>query len=514
MSLSRREFLKLGAVATAATAAVSCSEAARLVAQGQQAESLSVPTPPADGGAMAAGWPADPLLRLLNRGGYGPRPGDVERARTLGLEAYLEEQLHPEGMEDTAAELLVRGLSHYNMDVDALLALENGRDAARELAIATVGRALLSRRQLYEVMVEFWSDHFNIYLRKQGNMVYLKIVDDRDVIRPHALGSFRDLLFASARSPAMLVYLDNVANAKGRPNENYARELLELHTMGVDGGYSQRDVEAVARALTGWGVQRRGLGRGRFRFNVEAHDMGAKEVLGHTLPGGRGEEDVHDVLEILAAHPATARFIATKLVRRFVADEPPAALVDAVAITFQESDGDVKAMLRTLFLSDAFATAPPKLKRPYTFLISVLRALDGDVRLTAVGRGGVTQLGRWLQRLGQPPFLWAAPDGYPDVSSAWAANLLPRWNFCLALLHERIAGVQLPLQELAAAGGASSTKEALDLFAGLLLQRPMTAEARALFEAYAGGGDGERPERRRLRDAIALMAAGPAFQWT
>lgn len=513
MPLSRREFIKLGGLAAATATAASCSVAGRRLAQTDLPESLLAPTPLPPGSpttAAAAGLPTVPVnhaLRLLNRAGYGPRPGDLVRVGMMGVAAYLEEQLNPETIEDTAADLVLRNLTYYPMDISQLVDQEE-IDIAGELLQAMISRALFSKRQLYEAMVEFWSDHFNIYIRKNEFMLPLKVIDDREVIRPHALGTFRDLLFASAYSPAMLVYLDNVQNIKGQPNENYAREIMELHSLGVHGGYTQQDVQELARAFTGWGVRRRGPNQGQFFFNADQHDDGEKHILGQLLPAGQGQQDVIQILELLAAHPSTATFIATKLVRRFVADDPPAALVQQVAQTFLDSGGDIKTMLRLIFLSPDFAAAPPKLKRPYTFLISALRALNGDL-------GNVRALGFWLQMMGQAPFQWPPPDGYPDVSTAWVANLLPRWNFVSNLLIGEMRGASVPLVTLLETSGAADVPAALDMLAGLILTRPLDPEAHTLFNNYVGsGGLMERPTLQRLQEAAALLLASPAFQWT
>ena len=501
MSIKRRDFLKLGGLAVATAAATGCSVIGREIAQGELPEVITaVPSPTT---------PADPILRLLNRAGFGAKPGELNRARQLGLEAYLEEQLHPESINDRAADLIERNLTLYQMD-PTQLANQEEKDAMIELIGSTLARALYSKRQLYEAMVEFWSDHFNIYVRKVNFMPLLKIMDDRDTIRPHALGNFRDLLFASAKSPAMLIYLDNIQNEKSAPNENYARELLELHTMGVNSGYTQQDIQELARALTGWTVGRRGRNQGKWIFNPDVHDDGVKQILGHTLPAGQGAQDVEQVLDILTVHPATANFIATKLVRRFVADEPPADLVAQVGQTFLQTDGDIKSMLRVIFLSDAFATAPPKLKRPFTFLVSALRALNTDLR---VGRGRA--IGEWIQRLGQPLFHWPPPDGYPDVASAWATNLLPRWNFALSLLHGDIPGVTPPLEAIVENGNATNPAEVLDLFGGLVYGRSLTTNEQTIFNAYVEHDDLSNPlTQTQLKDTVALMIASPSFQWT
>lgn len=512
MNLSRRDFLKLGGLAATALTASGCSVIGREMAKGQLPDTLATPVPPPDAqpSTPVAGLPTvqvDPIWRFLNRAGYGPRPGDLERGRNLGLAALLEEQLNPDSLDDAAADTILGNLTHYHKEIASIIGLEP-QDLAPELGLSVFGRALYSTRQLYEAMVEFWSDHFNIYIRKTQYMLALKIVDDRDVIRPHALGKFRDLLFASAQSPAMLVYLDNVRNQKGQPNENYARELLELHTLGVHAGYTQQDVQEVARILTGWGVGRRGRKQGQFVFTPEQHDDEAKIALGHTFPAGQGEQDVWQLLEILVTHPATATFIATKLVRRFVADEPPAALVEQVAQTYQQTDGDIKAMLRTIFLSESFQTAPPKLKRPFTYLISALRALHTDVRQ-------IRAINPWSERMGQPLFQWAPPNGYPDVSSVWASNLLPRWNFALALTTGQLGGTTTALERILNAAATDDTLTALNLLAGITLGRPLDAAAQNLFTAYVGTGPAsDRDTRTRLNEAAALMLASPAFQWT
>lgn len=520
MSLSRREFLKLGSLTAVAAGTAGCSVIGREISQHDLPEALAVPTavsgniPLTQPATDLPRQPIDPVRRLLNRAGYGPAPGEIERVTRLGLAAYLEEQLNHADLADTANDLLARHLTLYQMDLSQLIE-EEPKDAVVELLGSTFMRAIYSKRQLYEAMVEFWSDHFNIYLRKEQVMPLAKIVDDRDVIRPFALGKFRDLLGASAKSPAMLLYLDNIQNEKSHPNENYARELLELHTLGVNAGYSQRDVQEVARLLTGWTVAKRGRQRGMFVFNADEHDFGEKQALGHTFPAGRGKEEVEELLDLLASHPATATFIATKLVRRFVTDDPAAdgptaELVTQVVEAYRQSDGDIKAMLRVIFLSDLFAAAPPKLKRPHTYMVSVLRTLHTDFGLRR-GRA----IADWMEMMGQPLFHWPPPNGYPDVSKAWAANLLPRWNFALALLHNEIPGATVPLADILAAGKADTAVSAVQLFAGLVYGRSLRDDEINLFTRYIGSGTPQNGEgQARLRDCVALMLASPEFQWT
>ncbi|GAB4155799.1 MAG: DUF1800 domain-containing protein [Candidatus Promineifilaceae bacterium] len=513
MTLTRRQFLKLGGISAVAASVTACGALGRRLVENDLPKSLQAPTPlPFDAPTTAAAaglpsFPANPALRLLNRAGYGPRPGDLERVAQTGLAAYLEEQLQPETIDDQAADLIVRGLDLYHREIGDLLNQEPV-DAGIALAQSTFYRALTSRRQLLEAMVEFWSDHFNIYLRKTQFMPFFKIVDDRDAIRPHALASFPNILSASMHSAAMLIYLDNAQNRRGAPNENYARELLELHTLGVHGGYDQTDVQEVARALTGWTVQRRGPHQGQVYLNPDEHDPAAKHLLGQTLPAHQGEADITQLVDILSSHPAAAQFVATKLVRRLVADDPPPALVQQAAQTFQGSGGDLKAILRLILLSPEFAAAPPKLKRPFAYIVSALRALHADV-------SDVRPLARWLEMMGQPLFQWAAPNGYPDVSPVWASNLLPRWNFAVALLLDQIRGVRVGFDDLLRAANVSTTAAALEFFAGITLNHPLDDDARALFTDYIGSDHlNNREIQLRLRESVALLLASPAFQWT
>ena len=507
MALSRRDFLKLGVLATAG--ATAC---------GQEWSNLPVFLPTPAGRPTTAPRPTPTLtplpppsreLKLLNRAGYGPRPGDLARAQQMGFEAYLEAQLNPESLDDSALEGALGDLPVYSRPLAELVAMRDNRRAEmlRDLSIVTLGSALFSQRQLYAAMVEFWSDHFHIFIHKAPALLPLKIVDDRETIRPNALGKFRDLLTASVHSPAMLVYLDNAANRRGAPNENYARELLELHTLGVNGGYTQNDVSEAARILTGWTIPRRGAEGGPVRLSPDLHDKAAKSVLGQSFPADQGEQDIQQLINLLAGHPATAQHLATKLVRRFVADEPPADLVSSVAQTFLATDGDIKAMLRVIFLSPTFAQAPPKLKRPYTFLASALRAL-------AVRPGPESAIGEWLQQLGQPLFAWPAPDGYPDVGAAWMNYLLPRWSLALTLCDGTTPGLAVPWTTLERAVEATHTAPLLDAYAQLLLHRPLDAGTLALFQDYVGSERVDSAESQsRLRQCVALLLAGPAFQW-
>jgi len=369
---------------------------------------------------------------------------------------------------------------------------------------ATLARAIFSERQLFEVMVQFWSDHFNIDPSK-GDCKWLKVADDRDVIRPHALGRFAELLRASALSPAMLWYLDGRVNrrqnAADRPNENYARELLELHTLGVHGGYSQTDVMEVARCLTGWTVRAKGqppyFQIGQVEFDPDRHDPAAKKVLGEVIPAvpagmdraereRRGRQELDRVLEIVCRHPATAQHLAVKLCRRFIAEEPPPAAVQEVADAFRRTDGDIPSTLRALFATPAFwENRGNKFKRPFSYVVSALRATGAQ---TDAGRPVID----YLKRMGHAPFSYPTPDGYPEKAAPWMGTLLWRWNFAVALSLNQLPGTRMVTPSLRERAGGDP-----GLMAHLLGRAPTPAEAAAYRESEAG---------------LALLLASPAFQ--
>lgn len=451
-------------------------------------------------------WPAEisePTWRVLNRITFGPRPEERQRATELGLATFIEEQLAPDTLAELDIEplLKIRRLESLPLEPADLFDVPE-ETATRQLQQAALLRAVYSRRQLYELMVDFWSNHFNIAQTK-GDCAWLKTVDDREVIRPHALGNFHNLLYASAHSPAMLIYLDNQENHVGNPNENYARELMELHTLGIAGGYAQKDVQELARCLTGWSVKNY-FYRGQFTFNSDQHDDGPKQILGLTIPAGSQQAGGEQVLEMLASHPATAHFIATKLVRRFVADDPPPNLVEQAARTFLDTQGDIKAVLRTILLGPELLAPPtsanlqpaPKLKRPFEFVASALRQLnaqtDGDAAVLT-----------YLAEMGQPLFQWPTPDGFPDQAEFWSGTLLTRWRFALALANNEIAGTHLDLPALMAASGAATAAELLTQFSNLLLGRPLPA---ALANQLLQNSDDEKI-------ILATLLGSPMFQW-
>jgi uncharacterized protein (DUF1800 family) len=450
---------------------------------------LLAPEPPGISGTVTAPVEPDPVSHLLARLSYGPRPEEYARVSAMGAEPYIEEQLHPEGIDDNDCEWLTRRLETLRLSIGELFEFKQEL-LRRELTHNALLRAVYSKRQLQEVMVAFWTDHFNIDISK-GDCPWLKTADDRDVIRPHALGRFPEMLRASAISPAMLWYLDGRANKKTmpdeRPNENYARELLELHTLGVHGGYTQQDVMEVARCLTGWTVRSEEfLGKGRVEFRPENHDDGDKTVLGQRILAGGGAKDLDAVMEIVALHPSTAKYLAQKLCLRFISDAPPPEAVDAVAEAFLASKGDIAETLRALFGTPAFqASVGQKLKRPFHYIASALRATASEVQEPA----GIYE---YLQRMGHSPYQFPTPDGYPNEAAAWRHTLLWRWHFALALHRNEIPGVTVDWERL-----EQAVQDQAILAAHLLQRRPSETEREAIAAA---------------ENSPAVILASPAFQ--
>jgi uncharacterized protein (DUF1800 family) len=360
---------------------------------------------------------------------------------------------------------------------------------------------MFSRRQLYEVMVEFWSDHFNIHLLN-GLGPTLKPEDDIQVIRAHALGNFRDLLHASAKSPAMLFYLDNFFNQASAPNENYARELMELHTLGVDGGYTETDVKEVARCFTGWSIRFPGDpdgDYGTFVYLDSVHDDGAKLVLQNTIAAGGGQSDGEQVLDLLAAHPATARFIATKLCRRFISDSPDPASIDAVAAAFTQSAGDIRSTLRALFATAAFRnSADLKFCRPAEYLAGLVRALAPDTPYPT-DDGLLFFFAQSI--MGQLPFYWPTPDGYPDEQAYWASTggMLNRWRLSFlsfAAVIPALAVIQIDYTGLL--NGADTLAGIVDTLTESILMRTLSGDDRRtlldwLVDEYSEAEDATLP---------------------
>jgi len=408
------------------------------------------------------------VTHLLNRTAFGARPGDLERVQKIGAEKYLEEQLHPPRVDDQSTDALLVKFPTLRMSAGELLEkyqrpaqLRQGRQETQtpqfrmrrlaetpqlilqELQAQKIVRAVHSQRQLQEVMTDFWFNHFNVFWNKNADR-WLTTPYEMDVIRPHALGKFKELLEATAKSPAMLFYLDNhlSSSIKGI-NENYGRELMELHTLGVDGGYTQKDVQEVARAFTGWSIDRPQRSGG-FMFRGRIHDDGEKIVLGHKIHKG-GIRDGEEVLEILAKHPSTARFISTKMVRRFVSDDPPVKLVKHVSDVYLKTGGDIREMLHAVFTSNEFNSpevSGAKTKTPFEFVASAIRAADGTT-------DGSRQIAQAIGRMGQPLYQCQPPAGYADRGDQWMSNgaVLERLNFAVALASNKIAGTTVASDE-------------------------------------------------------------------
>ncbi len=530
------------------------------------------------------------VLHALNRLGYGPRPGDVERVKQMGLAKWIDLQLNPKSVDDSAVEARLNtyptlGMSNSQLMAEypnpkqqaaklntqakeqtpeqqaqkqadaAITAMARDLDApdgrmpannatvaaaspdtpspmklnpptrgagknalsvdpnavppaisddskrpqrvVEEMAMAKMTRAVYSERQLQQVMDDFWFNHFNVFAGK-GEVKWYLTSYERDVIQPHALGKFKDLVTATAKSPAMLFYLDNFLSAdpkaaerlaeqralrqmqRGpggrRPavlqpanpqnakkqerglNENYGRELMELHTLGVDGGYTQKDVMEVARCFTGWTIEKpREIAV--FKFDEKLHDPGVKVVLGKKIHSG-GIKDGEQVIEWLAKNPNTAKFISTKLARRFVSDNPPPALVARMAKTFHKSDGDIREVMRTMIYSPEFwsrETYRAKVKTPYELVVTSVRALGTDVDTPM-------PLVQWVARIGEPLYQCQPPTGYSDKAETWVNTgaLLSRLNFSLALAGNKVRGSRSDVPAVLGSERGDDAKAALD----------------------------------------------------
>jgi uncharacterized protein (DUF1800 family) len=416
---------------------------------------------------------AEPGHRLYHRAGFGPRPGDLQRYAEDGHEATVERLLAANEEEELALQMMIRRLDVFQLEPMDLRDVPQ-EEVIRQLSQAAVLRAVYGRNPLQERMVDFWTNHFNIYARK-GLAAYRKGADEEKVIRAHALGSFPAMLKASAKSPAMLSYLDNRFNVSGAPNENYARELLELHTMGVNSGYTQKDIQEIARCFTGWGIERRILReRGAFQFHPDRHDTGEKRFLGHTIKAGGGVEDGEQVLDIVSLHPNTARYLARKLVVAFVGERDE-ALEKSVAEAYLAGKGEIRPMLRPILRSQRLMDGPAILKRPFDLVASSLRALDA----TTDGSGPIQH---HLRQMGQPLYEWPMPDGFPIDAKSWTGSMLPRWNYAFALANGGIRGTSY------------EEREPESLF-GMFLGR-----SGAPVLGLPGG-------------AVAALVSMPAFQW-
>jgi len=528
--------------------------------------------------------PRDSALHVLNRLAYGSSPGLVDQLSHEGVMRWIDRQLAMNDIDDpglkgelarydllqtSTGDLLLsylevqrqRRLEKRDAAADSMMTPEQRlrnatpeerslRQLAGQLPGLVLLRATRSERQLGEVMADFWNNHFNVFVGKNLDRIYLPGYVEQ-TLRPRALGRFEDLLVATAKSPAMLVYLDNAQSvaAGSRPpeppraaafrrllggrglagrgfpggfppprdsmrqpvqrrptglNENYARELMELHTLGVDGGYTQADVTEVARVLTGWSVAPPPRGGG-FEFHDWAHDAGAKTVMGVAFPAGHGEDEGMRLLRMLASHPSTMHFVSGKLCARFVADTPPDGCIDDAVRAWKRSDGNITEVLRAIFHSPDFWAAGNvnnKVKTPLEFVASAVRAVGGVPDTTPRLAGAVA-------RLGEPLYQHVAPNGYPEQQEDWVNSgaLLARMNFAVALAANRLPGVTVDLDALLP---LSQDQPALiESVNQLILGGKMSAQTRkVILEQLAGVDD---PIQARAL-AVGLAIGGPEFQ--
>jgi uncharacterized protein (DUF1800 family) len=465
-------------------------------------------------------------LHAASRLTFGPTPTDLAAIHKLGVDKWIEQQLHPETISENPALLerlkTFETLQLSNKDLIAQYPRKAGKGAKnvqtvyRELAEAKLLRAVHSTHQLEELMADFWYNHFNVFFDKGADRLLVTSYE-RDAIRPHVLGNFKDLLLATAKHPAMLFYLDNwtsvsaenldnlrerfqrkkAAAKKKRAaglNENYARELLELHTMGVDNGYTQTDVTEVARCFTGWTID--GLRDDpKFLFRPLMHDRKAKTVLGQAVLPGRGEEDGMQVIDMLVRHPATAKFISTKLAQRFVADAPPPALITKMAATFTKTEGNIREVMRTMLKSPEFwapSTYNAKMKMPFEMVASALRATNATVNNSAA-------LQQELRAQGQPLYRKGEPTGYSPMAEEWtnSAALLSRMNFGLALTQNKVRGTRIDLAQT-----LNNKVKPTEIAQALLLRAPAPETLKAI----------ESKSETNPAQIAGLVLGSPEFQ--
>lgn len=447
---------------------------------------------------------------VLNRLGYGPDPWTLARLAALGPRGYVAEQLRPETIPDDAVDALLADYPSLGMSFLELRTFYPNRpapgqlgsgDVLKELQRAKLVRAIASHRQLEQVLVDFWFNHFNIVATDRRD--YDISPYERLAIRPHVLGRFRDLLLAVARSPGMGDYLDARRNRVGAPNENFGREVLELHTVGVESGFTESDVANVARAFTGWKENQ--YAADGFEYVAAFHDAGPKTVLGTALPAGGGYEDGVAVVDLLASHPATARRIVRKLVVRFVSETPPAALVDAATATWLATDGDLRAVLETILLSPDFLDTPvyrrTKVKRPFHLLASIARATGADPAALNLDR-----IRRRVRELGEDLYGFPSPAGYPDVSAFWtsAGTMVQRFN--VAELAARGVDGIVPVYPAT----SSSAPAIVDALAARYFVAGVSEATRAAAVAFVDAV-GEADLAARPAAAAAVLLASPEF---
>ena len=446
---------------------------------------------PALAGTGAAGFvPADLDLHLLRRATYGATPTLLEQVKSTGRNAWVDEQLAPASIDDSSCESLIAGrYPHLSWSIDQAWNNLNGDwSLMMELGQAAIARAAWSKRQLSEVMVDFWSNHLNV-TNPFDDGWWCRHDYDKQVIRKHAMGRFRDMLAASATHPAMMLYLNNAESTKDNPNENYGRELLELHTVGVDAGYSEEDMRQSTLVMTGFGMD---WDTGRFEYRSEDHHTGPVRVMGWSAENGgagAGYAVGLSYVDYLARHPSTARRIATKLCQRFVADDAPQTLVDKLAATYLAQDTAIVPVLRKLFRSPEFAASlGRKIRRPMEDTVATLRILG--VKPDPSGTEGIQGLYWMIEDLANAPMAWAPPNGYPDEADSWrsAGGTLGRWNMHMSLAAHWWPDqlVRPPLRKLLPATTPRTHGALVDALAKRLVFRRMSTPHRDAVLGFLG----------------------------
>jgi uncharacterized protein (DUF1800 family) len=495
--LSRRQFLRRGFAGATTFGSLAA------LTQTAYADLLTDALTDGPGDMLSHREPARAML--FNRTSFGfSRAWNTEWA-AFDHDEYLARQLNPETIDDS--EMDDRLAAYTTLDMSSQQIFDAYEEEATtpifELMAASLDRAAYSRRQLHEVMVEFWTDHFNVYIVSEL-VPFLKTADDRDVIRQHALGTFPELLSASAHSAAMLLYLDNYINQVGHAQENYARELMELHTLGVTGPFNQQDVEEVARCFTGWTVYDTPV-FGTFAFWEPWHDTGSKVVLGENIPAGGGESDGQTVLDMLAYHPSTAAFISRKLCAKFLGYNPSSTIVDQVTTTYMQTGGDIKSMLRVILSQDTLLEhATPKIKRPFHQLASLIRASGVDAAIQAPPTYPYLFA---LLSMGHLPFYWPAPNGYPDALGAWGTSQLPRWQTA-SWFFDGALGTSVDVNSLAASEPGVGQASAISrILTGGTMSANETAALQQFYDDLPHG------DPLALTDTFGLAASMPGAQW-
>ena len=461
---------------------------------------------------------------LMARATFGHQRDDRAELDALGVNAWLAQQLEPALIDDSALDQSLAAYtwlgvgSSQGMDAAQLRQAYSGGGwrLSEESKAARLLRAKGSKRQLFERVVDLWNDHFNIpFTAQEAN--YLRPVHEERVVREHALGTFPDLLMAVAQSPAMAAFLDQDSNRAGQPNENYARELLELHTLGEGNGYTEADVREVARAFTGWTFVRHWESGpyGTFRFDPSVHDAGPKVVMGQPVTGVGVDQGVQ-LVERLASDPRTARTVATKLIRWFLGDDAAEGLIqkggrsilDIVTDTYLATGGGIQAMLAEILSVESLRAVQPwrrrRLKQPFHFAVSFLRALDVTITDPTTAIYG-------LAGLGQVPFEWPDPDGYPDSSDAWVGNLAPRWRYASAVLNGWTSWASLPPSQLAALCAVATPAQWGRCVSSVLTGGELTTKDVGAIQDFVDGAPGT-PGPSDLIAAFELGASSPSFQ--